>query len=99
MLFLLSLLLMSPLCHRSLLTLLSSLLLDASSAYDLDDDNIDDGIDDDDVSIWPPIHLLILKALRIIGLHYVDTHYLTSLSQLTFHIINRAGVSEGMVVK
>ena len=34
----------------------------------------DDNIDDDDVSIWPPIHLLILKALRIIALHYVDTH-------------------------
>ena len=82
-----------------MLTLLSSPLRDASSIYDLDDD--DDNIDDDDVSMWPPIHLLILKALRIIELHYVDTHYLTYnnfSSQLTFHIINRAGVSEGMVV-
>jgi len=56
-----------------LLTLLSPLLLDASSTYDLDDDNddIDDDIDDDnenDVIIWPPIHLLILTALQIIGL-------------------------------
>ena len=43
------LLLMSPLCHRSLLTLLSPLLLDASSTYDLDDDNddIDDGNEND----------------------------------------------------